>query len=81
MKEFLSWGNESILLHGMRNKSAGDQRAKNVERKTFYSSTPGRRGQCEVNSKADLWLDDGVDGSVKTSIMIARFINSLKDRQ
>lgn len=53
---------------------------KDGERKTFYSSTPGRRGQREANSKADLWLDDGVDGSAKTSIMIARFINSLKDR-
>ena len=29
-------------------------------RKSFYSSTPGRTGQREANSKADAWLEDGI---------------------
>ena len=33
---------------------------KDGERKTFYSSTPGRKGQRECNAKADAWLDDNL---------------------
>lgn len=29
------------------------------KRRAFYSSTPGRTGQREVNAKADAWLDTG----------------------
>lgn len=32
-------------------------------RRSFYSSTPGRTGQREANSKADAWLDDGVQNT------------------
>lgn len=30
------------------------------ERRSFYSSTPGRTGQREANAKADAWLDDNI---------------------
>ncbi len=33
---------------------------KDNERKTFYSSKPGRTGQREANAKADAWLDEGI---------------------
>lgn len=33
---------------------------KDNERKSFYSSIPGRRGQQEANKKADDWLDGGL---------------------
>lgn len=32
-------------------------------RKSFYSSTPGRNGQREANKKADMWLDDNIEGT------------------
>ena len=32
-------------------------------RHSFYSSTPGRKGQREANAKADAWLGSGVIGS------------------
>lgn len=31
------------------------------QRKSFYSSKPGRTGQREANAKADAWLDDGIN--------------------
>lgn len=31
------------------------------QRRSFYSSTPGRKGQREANGKADQWLDDGIE--------------------
>ena len=34
---------------------------KDGQRRSFYSSKPGRTGQREANSKADAWLDDGID--------------------
>lgn len=34
---------------------------KDGTRKSFYSSTPGRKGQREANAKADQWLDDGIN--------------------
>ena len=49
-------------------------------RRTFTSSTPGRKGLREANAKADLWLDDGVDGSSKVSVMKERYLQYLKDR-
>lgn len=54
---------------------------KDGKQRPFYSSTPGRKGQREANEKADLWLDDGIDGSTKTNIMCDKFIQSLKDRK
>ena len=38
---------------------------KDGQRKTFYSSTPGRSGQRECQAKADAWLDDGIDTKAK----------------
>lgn len=54
---------------------------KEGRQRSFYSSTPGRKGQREANEKADQWLDDGIDGSTKVSAMCDRFIQSLKDRK
>ena len=31
------------------------------QRRSFYSSMPGRKGQREANSKADAWLDEGIE--------------------
>ena len=36
---------------------------KDGERKFFYSSLPGRKGQAEVKAKADAWLETGVNPS------------------
>lgn len=33
---------------------------KNGQRRSFYSSAPGIKGQREANAKADAWLDDGL---------------------
>ncbi len=33
---------------------------KDGTRKSFYSSTPGRTGQREANTKADAWLEEGI---------------------
>lgn len=33
---------------------------KDGQRKSFYSSKPGRTGQREANAKADKWLETGV---------------------
>ena len=35
---------------------------KDGERRSFYSGTPGRKGQRECNGKADVWLDDNLIG-------------------
>lgn len=34
---------------------------KDGQRRSFYSGTPGRTGQREANTKADAWLDDGIN--------------------
>ncbi len=39
---------------------------KDGQRRSFYSSTPGRNGQRECNKKADEWLDDGIVNAGKT---------------
>ncbi len=41
---------------------------KDGQRRNFYSSIPGRKGQREANAKADAWLEDGV---VSSNIRIA----------
>lgn len=33
------------------------------KRRSFYSSTPGRKGQREANAKADAWLDNGIENT------------------
>ena len=38
---------------------------KDGERKSFYSSKPGRTGQREANAKADAWLDDNVQNTTQ----------------
>lgn len=38
---------------------------KDNERKTFYSSKPGRTGQREANAKADAWLDENISNTNK----------------
>ena len=38
---------------------------KDGERRSFYSSTPGRTGQREANAKADAWLDDNVQNTTQ----------------
>lgn len=49
------------------------------ERCSFYSSTPGRTGQREANSKADAWLDDGIrDIGCKVEKLYEAFIASKK---
>ena len=48
-------------------------------RKTFYSSKPGRTGQREANSKADAWLDDGIENqTLKVSRAADEYIDQLK---
>ncbi|WP_290772478.1 tyrosine-type recombinase/integrase [Anaerofustis sp.] len=37
------------------------------KRKSFYSSTKGRKGQREANSKADKWLEYGISSDIKIS--------------
>lgn len=49
---------------------------KDNERRTFYSSTPGRNGQREANRKADAWLDDGIDKvNLKVSALFDDFLS------
>lgn len=36
------------------------------QRRSFYSSTPGRTGQREANAKADRWLESGVNAAGAT---------------
>lgn len=48
-------------------------------RRSFYSSTPGRKGQREANAKADAWLVDGVDNTgARVSALYVDFIASKK---
>ena len=52
---------------------------KDGERRTFTSSTPGRKGQREANAKADAWLDDGImNGSTRVNVMFGSYIEHLK---
>lgn len=49
-------------------------------RRSFYSSTPGRKGQREANAKADAWLVDGVDNTqTRVSSLYADFLRSLQE--
>lgn len=47
-------------------------------RKTFTSSVPGRNGQRLCNEKADEWLDNNIDGSIKLSAMYDKWLEEVK---
>lgn len=48
-------------------------------RRTFYSCTPGRKGQRECHAKVDEWLDEGIeDGGKRVSNMFDQWIEELK---
>ncbi len=48
-------------------------------RRSFTSSTPGRKGQRECNAKADAWLDDGIIGeNIKLSVLIGQWLEEIK---
>lgn len=48
---------------------------KDGQRRTFYSSTPGRTGQREANRKADEWLDEGIENSkLRVSDLLDRYL-------
>lgn len=51
---------------------------KDGERKSFYSSKPGRTGQREANAKADAWLDDGVVGNKRVTELWDMYLESAK---
>lgn len=54
---------------------------KDGKRKSFYSSTPGKKGQRECNAKADAWLDDDIDNqTAKVSTMYPKYVEELKLR-
>lgn len=50
---------------------------KDGDRRSFYSSVPGRKGQREANAKADAWLDDGISGDSRISAIYPMFLESV----
>lgn len=54
---------------------------KDGERKYFYSTTPGRTGQREANSKADAWLDENVfTARIKVNDLLDDYLSDVQDR-
>ena len=52
---------------------------KDGERRSFYSSKPGRTGQREANAKADAWLDEGIEGTKKrVADLFDEYVEELK---
>lgn len=52
---------------------------KDNERKTFYSSKPGRAGLRECNKKADAWLDDNIkDTSKRCNYWLDKYVERAK---
>ncbi|MFZ2537989.1 MAG: site-specific integrase [Oscillospiraceae bacterium] len=52
---------------------------KDCERRSFYSSTPGRDGKRECHRKADQWLDDNItDQNVRFSTLYKEYVENLK---
>lgn len=52
---------------------------KDGQRKTFTSSTPGRKGQRECNKKADDWLDGvTIDPNIKVGKLWDKMVDELK---
>lgn len=54
---------------------------KDNERKTFYSSKPGRAGLRECNKKADAWLDDNIHTArLSTEKLLDEFLSGIQLR-
>ena len=51
---------------------------KDGKRRSFYSSTPGKKRQREANTKADMWLDDGLDSSMQFESICEMYIERIK---
>lgn len=52
---------------------------KDGERRSFYSSKPGRTGQREANAKADAWLDEGIEGTrQRVAELFDEYVKELK---
>lgn len=43
-------------------------------RRSFYSSTPGRKGKMECHAKADEWLSDDINGQSRVEELYPKFI-------
>jgi integrase len=81
---------EGVFTMGKRTNTAKWQEStqrwridvqKDSERKSFYSSIPGRTGQREANAKADAWLDEGIrNGNTRVSVLFDQWIEELKLR-
>lgn len=49
------------------------------QRRSFYSSTPGRNGQREANAKADAWMDAGIkDAGAKVQAVWAAYLEKVR---
>jgi len=54
---------------------------KDGERKSFYSSIPGRNGQREANRKADAWLDDGIfNARLKVTDLLDDYLKDVEEK-
>lgn len=54
---------------------------KDGERKSFYSSTPGRAGLREANSKADAWLDENIfTAKIKINDLLDDYLVDVSER-
>lgn len=52
---------------------------KDGQRRSFYSSKPGRTGQREANAKADAWLDDNmVDTNTRVTVLLDEYLERAK---
>ena len=48
-------------------------------RRTFTSSTPGRKGKIEAERKADKWIENGISGeSTKCGVLLDRYFSHVK---
>lgn len=52
---------------------------KNGDRRSFYSGTPGRKGQREANAKADKWLDANVDYDSRVEKLAEEWLADIQD--
>lgn len=53
---------------------------KDGERRSFYSSSPGREGKRECRQKADAWLDEGMTNqNTRLSVLYDSFIANLEN--
>lgn len=54
---------------------------KDGQRRSFYSSAPGRTGQREANAKADAWLDDNISNeNRRIELFLGEYIEDTKSR-